>query len=89
MNVYELFPVLDNPLFEGLALDSDKYGDLLDTWPPNWRANYQTWQPKRLRDTWPTPEVEGNVRCFNDYPCINLSGPAFSQRADRSVRGHS
>src|SRR5207253_1656606 len=73
-------------LFEGLALSFEKYGDLLDTWPEDWRANYQTWQPRLLKRTWPTPEVEGNVRKFNDYPCINLTSPAFSQRAVDMLR---
>jgi hypothetical protein len=86
MNVYDLMPVLDNPLFDGLALHDEKHSHLLDTWPADWRANYQTWKPVSLRETWPTPEVEGNVRKFNDYPCINLSRPAFSQRAVDMLR---
>ena len=44
-------------------------------------ANYQTWVPRSLKATWPTPKVIGNVRRFNDFPCINLAYPAFSQRA--------
>jgi hypothetical protein len=79
MNVYLIYPVLDNPLYEGLALTD--HSELLDFWPANWRPNFQTWQPRSLEATWPTPEVIGNVRTFNDYPCINLSRPAFSQRA--------
>jgi hypothetical protein len=73
--------VPDNPLFEGLDLkDYKKDHALLHTWPTNWRANYQTWEPKRHKATWPTPEVVGNVRAFNDYPAIG-NYPAFSQRA--------
>lgn len=79
MNVYVMQPVTDNPLFGGLALLEN--GALLKTWPPDWRRNYQTWQPILRKDTWPTPEVIGNVRVHNDYPCINLAFPAFSQRA--------
>jgi hypothetical protein len=79
MNVYLIYPVLDNPLYEGLAL-TDR-SELLDYWPADLRPNFQTWQPRSLKATWPTPEVIGNVRRFNDYPCINLSRPAFSQRA--------
>ncbi len=78
--------VPDNPLFEGLALGHEKYWKLLATWPADWRTNYQTWQPRSLRGIWPTPEVEGNVRKFNDYPCINLVYPAFSQRAVDMLR---
>jgi hypothetical protein len=79
MCVYIINPVTDNPLFEGLALEDRE--DLLDTEPPDWIRNYQTWQPRSLKGTWPSLEVVGNVRRFNDYPCINLSRPAFSQRA--------
>jgi len=78
MNVYDVLPVLDNPLFEGLVLTEDT--ELLDTWPADWRVNYRTWQPRSMKATWPTPEVVGQVRKFNDYPCINWK-PAFSQRA--------
>jgi hypothetical protein len=78
MRVYVLEKVCDNPLFHGLALDDS---DLLEVAPKDWIRNYKTWQPKSLQATWPTPEVIGDVRRFNDYPCINLSRPAFSQRA--------
>ena len=86
MNAYHLMPVPDNPLFEGLALDFEKYRHLLDTWPADWRANYQTWQPRSLRGAWSAPEVDGDLRKFNDYPCINLIYPAFSQRAVDMLR---
>lgn len=79
MRVYVMNPVTDNPLFDGLALDDHE--DLLDTEPPDWIRKYKTWQPRSLKKKWPTPNVVGNVRRFNDYPCINLSRPAFSQRA--------
>lgn len=78
VRVYNLEPVTDNPLFEGLALERS---ELLEFAPKDWIRNYQTWQPQSLKATWPTPEVIGNVRRFNDFPCINLSRPAFSQRA--------
>jgi hypothetical protein len=79
MNVYVLNGALNNPAFEGLAyLGNSK---LLETWPKDWSLKHQTWTPKSLKGTWPTPEVSGNVRQFNDYPCINLSFPAFSGRA--------
>jgi hypothetical protein len=79
MNVYRIHPVTDNPLFEGLGLAT--YSETLETWPRDWNCHPQTWQAKSLKSTWQIPEVEGNVRLFNDYPCINLSHPAFSQRA--------
>ena len=79
MNVYHLHPVTDNPLFEGLALFPDS--KLLQTWPMDWSRHPLTWETRVLKATWQVREVEGNVRLFNDYPCINLSYPAFSQRA--------
>src|SRR5262249_3933761 len=83
-NVYQLVPAADNPLFEGHALL--EHDGLLAPWPANWRANYQTWQPRSLRPSWPTPVAIGNVRTFNDYPWINLTRPAFSQRAADLLR---
>jgi len=79
MKIYVLDSSSDNPLFEGLAMEERP--QTLDTWPTDWRAKYQTWQPKLLQANWKIPEVVGNVRTFNDYPCINMSRPAFSQRA--------
>ena len=78
MQIYVLVPAVDNPLFEGLALEERP--QILETWPADWRAKYQAWQPKLLTDNWKIPDVVGNVRAFNDYPGINTS-PAFSQRA--------
>jgi hypothetical protein len=79
MNVYVIDPVADNPLYEGLALQDSSA--MLNTWPPDWRANFRTWIPKSLKSSWNPPRAVGNVRKFNDYPCINLTMPAFSQRA--------
>ena len=79
MNVYHIRPVTDNPLFEGLGLHSDSH--MLRAWPPDWSRHALTWETESLKAKWRVPRVEGNVRFFNDYPCINLSFPAFSQRA--------
>jgi hypothetical protein len=85
MTVYQLCSVLDNPLFEGFGLKNwEKDHHLLEFWPADWRPNYQTWQPKSLKAIWPTPEVAGNVRKFNDFP--SCSPPAFSQRAVDMLR---
>jgi hypothetical protein len=85
MNVYHIHPVTDNPLFEGLGLALPA-SELLRTWPSDWRTNSLTWDSKLLKPSWRIPEVAGNVRLFNDYPCINLSYPAFSQRAADLLR---
>jgi hypothetical protein len=72
--------VTDNPLFQGLA-SADGDEDLYKTWPSDWRPNYLTWEPKSLKSIWKKRGVAGNIRKFNDYPCIDLTWPAFSQRA--------
>lgn len=77
-NIYVVFPVFDNPLFEGLAVENR---NIFETNPDNWRENYKDWQPKLLGSGWKVPKAEGNVREFNDFPCINLVLPAFSKRA--------
>lgn len=77
MNIYVLENVLDNPLYEGLASLDFSLGESL---PSDWRPNWRTWEPKRLKPTWRTPDVVGNVRHFNDYPGFG-GRPAFSQRA--------
>lgn len=85
MNVYVLYTVVDNPLFEGIALKNyEKDRRLLELWPADWRVNYRTWAPKTLKATWPTPEVVGNVRRFNDL--VDDCPPAFSQRAVDMLR---
>jgi hypothetical protein len=87
MNVYELISVGgDNPLFEGLSLKNDKDDRLLETWPTDWRINYKTWVPKSLKLSWPAPAVVGNVRRFNDFPCLEMTSPAFSRRAVDMLR---
>jgi hypothetical protein len=79
MNIYVVFPITDNPLFEGLSLAT--YPEVLNTWPKDWRKRITSWESKLFGLDWVTPKVEGNLRLFNDYPCINLTFPAFSQRA--------
>ena len=85
MTVYELLPILDNPLFRGLYMPYVNGEDPLTFMPKGWnnKENYFTWEAPRFLPTWPDPPpmVEGLVRSFNDYPGINLGTPAFSQRA--------
>lgn len=80
MIIYEVLGVLDNPLFEGLST-LENQEQLVNFVPKDAGQNYWTWVPVRKTDNWPFPNVEGRVREFNDYPCINLSQPAFSPRA--------
>ncbi|MCA9241266.1 MAG: hypothetical protein KDA37_13745 [Planctomycetales bacterium] len=83
--VYELEPILDDPRFEGFAQkiypNSFRSGKSLaaDFLPENW--NSRDWVAPTLSDLWEPLEVIGRVRKFNDYPCLNMSIPAFSERA--------
>ncbi len=78
MNIYVMTPILDNPLYGGLALF---HGELLKTYPSDWIKNYKTWQPKLLKPTWSPPQVTTVPMKFTDFPCVNMMYPAFSQRA--------
>lgn len=80
MDIYEMNPVLENPMFQGLTLSHE---ELFEAKPSGWHKNYKTWQPNLLKPTWNPPLVTGKPLKFNDYPCINGNGrfPAFSQKA--------
>jgi hypothetical protein len=88
--VYLLKPVLDDPRFDGLLFSKSaksvlgrKTAD--DDWEVDNRST-QDWSVPRLLPTWKPQPVEGPVRPFNDYPCLNLSIPAFSPRALEALR---
>jgi hypothetical protein len=80
--VYELQPILDDPKYEGFGTAS------IEPFPkslPRGRRS-RDWQMLRLAPKWVPIEVVGRVRKFNDYPCVGLSHPAFSQRAVDALR---
>ena len=86
MTVYQLLPPLDNPLFDGLVFEGPKELMRLiyhGCSGEEYRKNPSGWEVVRLKDRWPNPppQATGLVRAFNDYPCIDLSIPAFSKRA--------
>lgn len=85
--VYQLSRITDDPRFEGFALaespsilgrdslDDDLTPGFVDADDnPNWR------QPA-LGDAWAMPKATGRVSEFNDYPCVDMVIPAFSERA--------
>ncbi len=89
-SVYILKPVLDDPRFEGLQFDrpySSLFveGDLFEDFIPKFDGcNYKVLS---FENKWPVDiGVKGPVRSFNDYPCINLSEPAFSLGAVNLLR---
>jgi len=86
--LYDLQPVVDNPLFEGFALTDAATSllgreSLVDDMTPGYGVSEseRRWSQIRLRDVWRPPRVIGRVASFNDYPCIDLLYPAFSKRA--------
>jgi hypothetical protein len=78
--MYELEPILDDPRYEGFGVRG-----FPKTLPPN--RTSRNWRVIRLAPNWLPFEANGRVRKFNDYPCVNLMNPAFSQKAVDALRG--
>jgi hypothetical protein len=85
-SVYRLYPVLDDPDYEGFATDQEsmrgKFAFCEDFLPDSDTG----WHAPQLAKIWKPVKVEGRVRAVNDYPCINLSIPAFSKHAVEALR---
>jgi hypothetical protein len=86
IEVFELERILDNPLFEGFAsgdtpslLGRNSIHD--DFFPELSVAATWDWNLVPLSKIWKPLVVEGRVRSFNDFPCLDLMTPAFSRRA--------
>src|SRR5437899_2637605 len=87
INIYQLQPVLDDPRFEGFAYEDSpslrgKFSLVEDFLPDSTTG----WAAPHLARIWKPLKVIGRVRPFNDYPCISLMIPAFSERAVASLR---
>ena len=89
--VFELNPILDNPLYEGMAsgdtpsvLGRRRVHD--DFFP----ASYDAWEwaLEPLAEKWKPIRVEGRTRSFNDFPCLDMMVPAFSRRAVDALRDY-
>lgn len=90
--VFELNMTADDPRFEGFAmreapsilgresLEDDITPGLIDS-----EVN-PNWQQPSLQTGWTPPKVDGRVSEFNDYPCLDMVFPAFSQRAIEALR---
>ena len=83
--LYKLEPILDNPKYEGFGMGEQpslrgkrtRYEDLdLD-----FDSKINDWVVPRLSNIWVPLRVLGRVRPYNDFPCMGLSYPVFSQRA--------
>jgi hypothetical protein len=80
--VYKLQPILDDPKYEGFGTAA--VGEFPNSLPRG--RTTRTWRMLRLAPKWVPVEVVGRVRKFNDYPCVGMSHPAFSQRAVDALR---
>ncbi|MFN8707466.1 MAG: imm11 family protein, partial [Planctomyces sp.] len=91
MEVFQLRPVLDNPLFEGFGSGSNpsilgRKSISYDFFPDD--INIWDWTLEPLADKWKPIVVEGRTRSFNDFPCLDLMIPAFSHRAVDVLRDY-
>lgn len=74
--VYLLSGKLDDPVFEGLSSDRGRF---LRTVGPPWTT--RSWKVGQLAEGWSAPRLKGPASKFNDFPVVDLSTPAFSERA--------
>ncbi len=83
-SIFLLNKVVDDPKFEGFALANGESllgrEDLYDDISP-FQMVLNNAQGVSLADVWHAPCVTGNVRPENDFPCVNLTLPVFSERA--------
>jgi hypothetical protein len=79
--VYKLSKIHDDPRYEGFMSPE---GHFLRTFPRRRRS--RKWRVFRVGKGWRTPTLGGRVRLFNDYPCVDLGIPAFSERAVKVLR---
>jgi hypothetical protein len=89
--IYNLKPIMGDPKFEGFG-----FGDApslrgkgrlaFDFDPDNIQTRRREWTITRMAPTWSPQPVFGQVHLDNDYPCVNLTVPAFSRRAVDALR---
>lgn len=89
--LYELECITDNPNFEGFAFVRgesirNKGRLTFDFLPDNIQSKGRKWTVTPMSAIWVPQPVQGRVRPYNDYPCVNLSIPAFSRRTVDALR---
>ncbi len=89
--IYELNKITDDPRFEGFALcpAPSLLGreSLDDDLTPGFDAEENPdWKQPSLAECWCSPSADGRVSEFNDYPCVDMALPVFSERAVESLR---
>jgi len=91
--LYQLECITDNPLFEGFAFvrQESLRGKARLSWdfdPDDVKTKGRAWTVTPLAPLWSPQPVQGRVRSFNDYPCVNLTVPALSRRAVDALRDY-
>ncbi len=76
--LYKLEIFADDPKFEGFAFVDDETFDFM---PKDIPTKGRNWTVPRLASQWTPQKVEGRVRPSNDYPCVDMTIPAFSRKA--------
>jgi hypothetical protein len=89
--VYRLEPNVEDPRYEGFGFDHrdsvrEKSCLAFDFMPDDIPTRGRAWTVTRMARLWTPQPVSGRVRPYNDYPCCNLSIPAFSERAVEALR---
>src|SRR4051794_6989515 len=88
--LYILEPILDNPKYEGFGMGQQSSlrgkGDRYDDLALDFDSKTGEWVVPRLAEIWKPLRVVGRVRPYNDFPCLGLCYPVFSQRAVEILR---
>jgi hypothetical protein len=89
--LYNLSPITDDPEFDGFgfrdAVSRRNKRRLADDFmPDDIPTKGRAWTVTRMAPTWKPQPVLGQVQPHNDYPCVNLTIPAFSRRAVNALR---
>jgi hypothetical protein len=89
--VYRLEPNVEDPRYEGFGFDREgsvrgKTRINADFMPDDIPTKGRAWTVTRMAHLWTPQPVSGRVRPYNDYPCVNLLIPAFSERAIAALR---
>lgn len=89
--LYKLECITDNPLYEGFGFVREESlrnkGRLaFDFDPDDVKTRGRAWTVTRMASLWKPQAVGGRVLPSNDYPCVNLTIPAFSRRAVDALR---
>jgi hypothetical protein len=89
--LYNLDPITDDPEFAGFRFvrEESLRGQGRLTWdfdPDDVQTKGRAWTVTRMAPTWKPQPVLGRVQPHNDYPCVNLTVPAFNRRAVDALR---